>query len=427
MNKKNAKMNTKRILVSFLLIASVLFLASMASAVTVTHMGTENETVKVNDITVYDGTSADIVSVNAGNTITVQVRFTALDFYDDPALTDNYPWTTTPLVTTDNDPLDGSASDVKVKVTLEGNKDDVTAVTSNFDVIGGRTYVKTLTLKVPSDFENDNLEESLPLNVKIWNSDQIDTEISSIDLTLQRTSYDVAIKSVMTSSTAEAGQLIPVDVVLKNVGYNDLKDMYVTASIDDLKLSKTAYFGDLVDVQTESTSDDDSDKSTVTGRLYLEVPYNVKSGTYTLEVTAKNEETSSTMDKEIVITNGFLDIAMKSGNDLVLLNPTNQLKVYTVKYTDTEVSVIVPAASSKSVTIQTPTSGDYKFDVAVFSGDKLLSTVNFSGEAQPIQLTSPIMILTVILAIVFLVLLVVLVVLITKKPQKTEEFGESYY
>jgi hypothetical protein len=379
----------------------------MASAVSV---GTENETVKVNDITVYDGTSADIVSVNAGDTITVQVRFTALDLDD-----------STPV------DLDGSASDVKVKVTLEGNKNDVTAVTSNFDVIGGRTYVKTLTLKVPSDFENDNLEESLPLDVKIWNSDQIDTEITGIDLTLQRDSYDVAIKSIMTSSTAEAGQLIPVDVVLKNVGYNDLKDMYVTASIGDLKLSKTAYFGDLVDVQTESTSTDDSDKSTVTGRLYLEVPYNVKSGTYTLEVTAKNEETSSTMDKEIVITNGFPDIAMKSGNDLVLLNPTNQLKVYTVKYTDTEVSVIVPAASSKSVTIQTPTSGDYKFDVAVFSGDKLLSTVNFSGEAQSVQLTSPIMILTVILAIVFLVLLVVLVVLITKKPQKTEEFGESYY
>ena len=403
MNKKNAKMNTKRILVSFLSIASVLFLASMACAASV---GTENETVKVNDITVYDGTSADIVSVNAGNTITVQVRFTA-----DNGLAS---WT--------------SASDVKVKVTLEGNKDDVTAVTSNFDVIDGRTYVKTLTLKVPSDFENDNLEESLPLDVKIWNSDEIDTEITGIiDLTLQRDSYDVAIKSVMTSSTAEAGQLIPVDVVLKNVGYNDLKDMYVTASIDDLKLSKTAYFGDLVDVKTESTSDDDSDKSTVTGRLYLEVPYNIKSGIYTLEVTAKNEETSSTMDKEIVVTNGFPDIAMKSGNDLVLLNPTNQLKVYTVKYTDTEVSVIVPAASSKSVTIQTPTSGDYKFDVAVFSGDKLLSTVNFSGEAQSVQLTSPIMILTVILAIVFLVLLVVLVVLITKKPQKTEEFGESYY
>lgn len=405
MNKKNAKMNTKRILVSFLLIASVLFLAGMVSALQVT----STAKVYVDDVEVatlsgttwspdYTLTTTPRASVNAGDTVTVKVQFTS----------------------------DVNASDVKVKATLEGNKDDVTSVTSNFDVIGNRTYVKTLTLKVPSDFEDSNLNEPLSLTIKIWNSDD-ETESQNIELELQRPSYDIAIKSVMTSTSVEAGQLIPVDVVLKNVGYNDLSDLYVTASIGDLKLSKQAYFGDLVNVETESTSTDDSDKSTVSGRLYLEVPYNVKSGTYTLEVTAENEETSSTMTKEIVITNGFPDIAMKSGNDLVLLNPTNQLKVYTVKYADTETSVIVPAASSKSVTIATPTSGEYKFDVAVFSGDKLLSTVNFSGVSSAPSLTSPVMVLTVILAIVFLVLLVVLVVLITKKPQKTEEFGESYY
>ena len=111
-----------------------------------------------------------------------------------------------------------------------------------------------------------------------------------------------------------------------------------------------------------------------------------------------------------------------------MLNPTNQLKVYTVKYAETEVAVIVPAASSKSVTIETPTSGEYEFDVLVFSGNELLSTVKFSGTGTPTtSLTSPVMILTIILAVVFLVLLVVLVVLITKKPQKAEEFGESYY
>ena len=400
MNKKNAKMNTKRILVSFLLIASVLFLASMASAAQVA----ETASIKVNDVTVatYDGTSwtpVDNASVNAGDTITVKVQFKA----------------------------DVNGSDVRVKATLEGEKADVVSTTALFDVVTGKTYVKTLTLKVPSDFQDDNLNEELTLNVRIWNSDD-ETETGDIELELQRPSYDVSIKSVMTSSTVEAGQLIPVDIVLKNVGYNTLKDMYITASIGDLRLSKTAYFGDLVDVQTESTSTDDSDKSTVTGRLYLEVPYNVKSGIYTLKVTAENEETSSEMTKEIVITNGFPDIAMKSGNDLVLLNPTNQLKVYTIKYADTETSVIVPAASSKSVTIVTPASGEYKFDVIVFSGDQLLSIVNFSGTSQPTtQLTSPVMVLTVILAIVFLVLLVVLVVLITKKPQKTEEFGESYY
>jgi len=396
MNKKNVKMNTKRILVSFLLIASVLFLASMVSAADMA----DSVTIEVNGITVvtYDGTSWTSeynASVNAGDTIQVKVYFTA----------------------------DVNGSDVKVKATLEGNKNDVTAVTSNFDVLAGKTYVKTLTLKVPSDFEDSNLNEPLNLNVRIWNSDD-ETESEDIELELQRPSYDVAIKSVMTSSTVEAGQLIPVDVVLKNVGYNDLEDMYVTVSIDSLKLSKTAYFGNLVEV----TNDDEDSENTITGKLYLEVPYNVKSGIYTLEVTAANEETSSTVTREIVITNGFSNVAMKSGNDLVLLNPTNQLKVYTVKYSDKEISVIVPTASSKSVTIETPSTGDYNFDVTVFSGEQLLSVVNFSGTGSTTsQLTSPVMVLTIILAIVFLVLLVVLVVLITKKPQKTEEFGESYY
>ncbi len=410
MNKKNAKMNTKRILVSFLLIASVLFLVSSVSAFTATgDLATPSSvTVKVNDVDV----NANVVSVNAGDTVTVKVQFKAME--DDP------------LTLTINEAV--NASDVKVKVTLEGEKDDVTAVTSNFDVIAGKTYTKTLTLKVPSDFEDSLLHDSLTMTVRIWNSD-FETQTGDITLELQRPSYDVAIKSVMTSSTAEAGQLLPVDVVLKNIGFNTLEDMYVTVSIADLKLSKTAFFGDLVDVETEdSSSADDSDVSTVSGRLYLEVPYNVKSGAYTLEVTAENDETSSTVSKDVVVTNGFPDIAMKSGNDLVLLNPTNQLKVYTVKYADTETSVIVPAASSKSVTIATPTSGEYNFDATVFSGTQLLSTVNFSGTGSSApSLTSPVMVLTIILAVVFLVLLVVLVVLITKKPQKTEEFGESYY
>ncbi len=405
MNKKNAKMNTKNVLVSFLLIASVLFLASMVSAVTVVPMGTASESVKVNDIEVYPATTG--VSVDAGDTITVKVQFTA----DNGSAT----WE--------------SASDVRVKITLEGEKSDVVAITPNFDVIDGKTYTKSLTLKVPSDFQNDNLNEELNMDVKIWNSDEVDTEISGIALELQRPSYDAAIKSIMTSSTVEAGQLLPVDIVLKNIGFNTLKDVYVTASIDDLKLSKTVFFGDLVDVQTEDTSTDDSDKSTVSGRLYLEIPYSAESGKYTLKVTAENDETRSTMTKEVSVNNGFPNIAMKSGNEVVLLNPTNQLKVYTLKYEDTETVVIVPASSSKSVTIQTPTTGEYNFDVAVLSGDQLVGSVNFSGTGTSVapSITSPVMVLTVILAVVFLVLLVVLIVLITKKPQKTEEFGESYY
>ena len=58
---------------------------------------------------------------------------------------------------------------------------------------------------------------------------------------------------------------------------------------------------------------------------------------------------------------------------------------------------------------------------------ELVSTITFTGSEEVSQLASPIVILTIILAIIFLVLLVVLIVLVTKKPEKAEEFGESYY
>lgn len=393
-------MNAKNILVSFLVIASVLFLASTVSAA-LPQLATANTIVKVNDIQVYPG-STD-VSVTSGDTLDILVQFTAVDDLG----------------------ADNSTSEVKVKAELEGTDVDVIAVSNNFDVLEGKTYTKTMTIKVPTDLK-DQLSDGLTLTLKIYNSD-FKTEITDITLTLQRPSYDIAIKSIMTSNSVEAGQLLPVDVVLKNVGYNDLSDLYVTAKISELGISKTAYFGDLVNLKPEN-SDDNSDKNTVTGRLYLEIPYNVKSGTYTLEVKAENDDTTSVASQDVMVNNGIPSLAMKSGSDLVLLNPTNQLKVYEVKYADKDVSVIVPAVSSKTVTIDTPATGDYNFDVSVLSGGQLLSTVNFSGTAQPAtQLTSPVLVLTIILAVVFLVLLVVLIVLITKKPQKTEEFGESYY
>jgi hypothetical protein len=376
-------------LVSFLVIASVLFLATTVSAAS----SYGPITVKIDGDVVSTGS---LPSVVAGDTITMKISFQYLG--------------------TD-------ADKIRVKATIEGTNNDVTVSSSSFDVEHNQTYTQSLTLKVPSDFETDQLVGNFPLTVKIGE------ELFTLgNLHVQRPSADVAIKSVSTSNPVSAGQLVPVEVVLKNVGYNDLKDMYVTASIDDLKVSKTGYFGDLVTLATD-TSNDENAVNTVKGTLYLQVPYNVKAGTYTLTVTAENDDTTSTKTTNVVVNNAVPDIAMKSGsNSLTLLNPTNQLVVYTVKYDTTTANVVVPAASSKDVAISLPSTGDYNFDVSVLSGDQILSSVNFSGTGQTApQVTSPVLVLTVILAVVFLVLLVVLIVLITKKPQKTEEFGESYY
>ncbi len=411
MDRKKIKMN-KNILVSFLLIASVLLVAGSISAAEADIASIDN--VYVDGVSVTELAEAvDPLSVIAGDTIEVKVVFTA----------------------------DVDASNVKMKVTLEGENDDVVATTSKFDVEdGGNTYVRKLTLKVPSELKDD-VSGHVDLVVKIWNSEYA-TEDNYV-LHVQRPSYDFSIKSVTTSNAIVAGTTMPVEVVLKNVGYNDADDVYVTVSIPELNIKQSGYLGDLVSLEdkvckigyndddelvTSVDCSDEDDTDTASAKLNLDVPYNAKSGVYTVVVEVKNDETTNTVKKEVTIENGVSDIALKSGNDLVVLNPTNQLKVYTVKYNEEAVTVVVPAGESKNVAIAVPT-GDYKFDVVVYSGETVLSTVEFSGSNQEagVKLTSPVLVLTVILSIVFLVLLVVLVVLITKKPQKTEEFGESYY
>ena len=381
-------MNAKKLLVSFLLIASVLFLATAVSA---TYATSE---VTVDSVTVSPGTVSD-TSVIAGETIEVKVEFSS---------------------TADDE-------NVRIKAELEGKTSDVLAVTPLFDVKADKTYVKTLVLKVPSDLDEDETSDDLTLRLKVGDSVWVEYTLG-----VQRTSYAVAVKSVITSNSVNAGTSMPVEVVLKNVGYNDASDVYVTVSIPELNIAKSAYFGDLVTGEFEASDDaDDSDTNTASGKLYLEVPYTAKAGVYTLTVQVENDETTSTVAKEITIENGVSDLAIRSGNDLVVLNPTNQLKVYTVAYNGNEVTVVVPAVSSKNVAIEVP-EGDYNFDVTVLSGATVLSTVAFSGTSQgTVELTNPVFVLTVILSVVFLVLLVVLVVLITKKPQKAEEFGESYY
>ena len=122
----------------------------------------------------------------------------------------------------------------------------------------------------------------------------------------------------------------------------------------------------------------------------------------------------------------------------MIVNPTNKLKVYRVVSgssddlsTSVDDSVIaVTAGSSKTVKVTASSSveGEYDFTVDVISGDEIVGTVNLALTVEGgSSVNSPIVILTVILAIIFLVLLVVLIVLIGKKPEKSEEFGESYY
>ena len=400
-------MKTKNLMVFFLTIVSVLAIASLASAFT-TELATI-DSVKVNGI--YDFGNEDI-SVIAGETIEVQVIFTALE----------------------------DASDVKVEVEVEGEKQDADVTTQSFTVENGLRYVKTLVLRVPYEL-NDDVSEDMALNLKLWNGD-FKTEHPEITLRVQRPSYNAGIMSISSSQTVEAGDLFPVDIAIKNTGYNDLDNLYVTAKIIELGIEKTAYFGDLVAI------DDDNDDSE-SKRFYLQIPYDAQNGIYSLEVEVENNDLIVTEVKQIYVQNDFSsNVIVESSRqvvaanqdaeyNLVLVNPTNKLKVYRVivessgdlSTSPNTALVSVPAGSSKTftVTANAASEGEYSFNVNVFSGEELVSTTALTLNADGNAVKGSIVALTIILVIVFLVLLAVLVVLLRKKSDKPEEFGESYY
>jgi len=403
-------MNTKNLMVSLCTIAIALLLVVTVSAIDLTNPS--NVAIEIDGMDV-----ADNPAIIAGDSMSIRVEFTA----------------------------DFDASDVRVKAELEGDKVDVYVMSTPFDVEASHTYKKTLTLKVPFELK-DQISDDVTLNLKIWNGDY-KTEVEDLVLRVQRPSYNPVVKSVSVSQSVDAGETFPVDLVLKNMGYNDLDDIYVTVSIPELDVKKTSYFGDLVPL--EDCTKDCEEEDTVSGRLYLEIPYDAESGFYNLEVEITTDDVSSTVNKQIAVNNDFSENVIvtsssKTANvgqdaeySLLLVNPTNGLRVYKIiPESSSELSssvdesvIAVPAGSSKTVTVMARASeaGEYNFNVNVFSGDKLTDTVSLSLTTEDNATSNPIVVLTVVLAIIFLVLLIVLIVLLGKKPKKQEEFGESYY
>ena len=378
-------MRTKTILVSFFAIATIVFLAAAVSA---SAPITDNLVVKVND----EVANANDLSVVAGESITVNAVFNSLV----------------------------SASDVIVKAEIEGNKVDVSEQTSSFDVESGLRYTKSLTLVVPSELKDDVSDDTnLVITVKQGSAYKT---IAEFTLRVQRPSYNAEVLSIVSANTVEAGEDFPVDVVLKNVGYNDLDDLYVTAKLSALNgIERTVYFGDLVALEND---DNEDDVTTISGRINLKMPFDAESGIYVLEILVANDDITVSQKKQIVVENDFPNSVIKAGNDLLIVNPTDKLKVYRVVFPESETFVTVSPGSTKAVEV-TPSSEDFVVNVLAMNGE-LVESFKFSAVEEESG-ASPVVVLTVILAIIFLVLLVVLIVIIGKKPEKAEEFGESYY
>jgi preprotein translocase subunit SecG len=387
--------------VSFLVIASVLVLMSFASA------DVNVYSVKVNSLETINSSS---VSVLAGNSVPLAISFTA----------------------------NSNESNVYLRAEFQGTNGDVQNEVFVGDVETGQTYIESLNLAVPSNIgyiQSDNLN----LVITVWNGNFQNQK--TVTLREQRQSYNVGVMSLSTVDTANAGSLLPVNVVLKNIGYNELSDLYVTVSVPALGLQRTAYFGDLTNPTNNNIND------TTSGTVYLQLPSNATPGTYTVQAEIRNSYLDTIATSTFNINNEFQSnvIADNSqqtsgvGQDvtynLEIVNPTSNINVYQIVPQTTsgltissDSIVTVPAGLSRTVSLiaKANSAGNYNMSVSVISNGQITGNVNLGLNAEG-GASNPVVILTIVLAIIFVVLLVVLLVLVTKKPKKQEGFGESYY
>jgi hypothetical protein len=332
------------------------------------------------------------------------------------------------------------ATDVKVKVYMEGHRDDVSVSTERFDIEDNVVYTKLLSLRLPSDA--DELSEEYTLYVDIVSKD--DKTEKEYTVSMQRESYTLKVLSVDYASRVSTDEVFPVSVVVKNTGYNRMDDAYVVVSIPALGISTRGYVGDLI--PTEDYLDYEDEEDSMQKTVYLRVPMNVASGVYEMDVAVYNDDSETSVSRLISIGDSASTTVLANSKnqdinagetityDLVIVNSANDIRVFdieTVSGDDLIVSapsvVTVGPDSSETVSVAVTASDDAKVGTHTFSvvvdGKQTVFSANVVGSSTSASIVA----LTVVLVIIFVVLLVVLVVLLTKKEKPMEEVETSYY
>lgn len=330
-------------------------------------------------------------------------------------------------------------SDVRVKVSMEGHREEISASTNRFDVINGSTYSKLLSLELPSDAKD--LSKEYTLYVEVVSSSDKSEKMYTVRI--QRESYTLEILSVDYPTQVTAGSTIPVSVVVKNNGFNREDDNYIVASISALGITARSYIGDLIPVED---ADLDEEEDSTYNRVYLKIPSSAQSGVYDLEVMAYNKDSKTMVKKKISVgesESATILAASKSKDlnagetityDIIVVNSEKSVKIFNLETVSGDVlKVTAPSVftvgpdSSKTIPITVKASedasiGTYSFSVKV-DGKQFVFGANVIGSA----VSTSVVALTVVLVIIFVVLLAVLVVLLTRKEKPIEDIETSYY
>jgi preprotein translocase subunit SecG len=368
-----------------------------------------------NNIELYPFGYSDVAGF-AGETVPVRISFRAID----------------------------DAEDVKIKVWMEGTRDDVESETKRFNLVDDTQYTKLLSLRLPSDLDEET--EDFTLHVSISNSDGYD--FAEYSIRMQRDSYVFDVLDVDYDSKTAAGDVVPVVVVVKNIGFQRADDGFVKVSIPELGVSAKGYFGDLI--PTEEGCDEDTDceneEDSVQKTVFLKIPENAEAGVYDLEVRVYNRD-AETVARSLIsvgdsgstsVLAGVKNQDMSAGEtkvyDLIVVNSAKSVKIFniqTVSGSALDVSapsvVTVGPDSSETVPITVKASSDAEVGSYTFSVDVDGQQVVFGANITRAGVSTSVVALTVVLVIIFVVLLAVLIVLLTRREKPMEEVETSYY
>jgi uncharacterized membrane protein len=325
--------------------------------------------------------------------------------------------------------------------------------TREFDIYNGNTYTKTLYLKLPTTLD---VTSPAPRFYTFHVDIEAERTLSgiheaSVDFDTQRLSNELQIKSLnVRTACGTSCNTVYTDIVVKNTGNHDMEDIYVKATIKELGISGSAFIDLLVPYRNGNDEDISKEVS-----IALNLPANVRAGTYTLEVKAYNDESEDTETQQFTISglegSAIEVVAQTTRQDvekgkstvytLLVTNRGTATQTFTVEASGLEgwaSSQINPASfslaggESKLVSMYVATNEDavaaeHLFSVKVRYGQEL-KTFNFIANVTEtktnVDLKTSLMIVGIVLAVAIVILLIVL---LTQRRGEAGKPEESYY
>ncbi len=371
------------------------------------------EKVEVNGEQVKD---VDTLQVLNGETLEVSMRFSALE----------------------------NVEDARLNIFIEGYEHaSILESTKIFNLVEGKTYVKTLSINLPTDMDNQQDYKLRIVGANDLSGITYKEYVLYIDT--QRHRVDVLDLTMTPSSGVEPGQNIIANVRMKNRGQMEQDSVRVNVAVPALGVSESSYVSNLNSNEV-ATSDD----------MLLFIPEDAEPKTYNVVVTLSYDDGYTATTEEFVLNvvapsipeEGSLLVSFKNNVNLVageentlkivVANPTSESKPISLAHvdnvwSDVEVSptlAMIQGGSHAEFTVtvvpKKSVNGEKEMNFVVKEGAETVKefAVNTYVEGEDRSSISWLTITLIVLLALALVILLALVVTIARRKSDEEEDEE---